>query len=239
MSFTNLITEAIDSVYDDIKANKTPTVCEMGNQRLKNNKSRAKIFNARGIHKHANTTKEYFEALGFGRYLAIDVNTEKDAVAMDLNLDCKQAYNFTEQFDLVTNNGTGEHVFNQYTVFKNIHDMTKVGGYMIHVLPFYRWVDHGFYSFHPNLFFCLAHQNDYEMHGVWIGTSDGAHIEKLGQKLSRDKGYRGKFGLDQWERDPMVVAIMKRKTDAEFEMPQQHLYAGDNISSDEIANRYK
>ena len=37
----------------------------------------------------------------------------------------------------------------------------------------------------------------------------------------------------------MVVAIMKRKTDAEFEMPQQHLYAGDNISSDEIANRYK
>ena len=152
MSFTNLITEAIDSVYNDIKAGKTPTVCELGNQRLKNNKSRSKIFNARGITQHANTTKEYFQALGFGKYLAIDVNTEKDAVAMDLNLDCKQAYNFTEQFDLVTNNGTGEHVFNQYTVFKNMHDMTKVGGYMIHVLPFYRWVDHGFYSFHPNLF---------------------------------------------------------------------------------------
>ena len=95
MSFTNLITEAIDSVYDDIKAGKTPTVCELGNQRLKNNKSRSKIFNARGITQHANTTKEYFQALGFGKYLAIDVNTEKDAVAMYLNLDCKQAYNFT------------------------------------------------------------------------------------------------------------------------------------------------
>ena len=35
MSFTNLITEAIDSVYDDIKAGKTPTVCELGNQRLR------------------------------------------------------------------------------------------------------------------------------------------------------------------------------------------------------------
>ena len=123
--------------------------------------------------------------------------------------------------------------------FKNMHDMTKVGGYMIHVLPFYRWVDHGFYSFHPNLFFCLGHQNMYEMHGVWIGTSDGHHIEKLGTKLSRDKGYRGKFKLDEWDRDPMVVAIMKKTDAAEFEMPQQHLYAGDNISSDEIANRYK
>ena len=77
------------------------------------------------------------------------------------------------------------------------------------------------------------------MHGVWIGTSDGHHIEKLGQKLSRDKGYRGKFKLDEWDRDPMVVAIMKKTDAAEFEMPQQHLYAGDNISSDEIANRYK
>ena len=32
---------------------------------------------------------------------------------------------------------------------------------------------------------------------------------------------------------------MKKTDAAEFEMPQQHLYAGDNISSDEIANRYK
>ena len=37
----------------------------------------------------------------------------------------------------------------------------------------------------------------------------------------------------------MVVAIMQKVNDNEFEMPQQHLYAGENITSDEIANRYK
>ena len=60
------------------------------------------------------------------------------------------------------------------------------------------------------------------MRGVWIGTSDGAHVEKLGTKLNRDKGYRGKFNLDSWERDPMVVAIMQKVDHKEFEMPQQH-----------------
>ena len=44
MSFTNLITTAIDSVVDDILNKPSPTVCELGNQRLKNNKSRSKLY---------------------------------------------------------------------------------------------------------------------------------------------------------------------------------------------------
>ena len=239
MSFTNLITTAIDSVADEILSQPNPSVCELGNQILKNNKSRARLFQRKNITTSCSTTKEFFLALGFKRYLAIDVNTEMDAVAMDLNMDIVSHYNFTEKFNLVTNNGTGEHVFNQLAVFKNTHDITKAGGFMIHVLPFYRWVDHGFYNFHPNLFFCLAHQNNYNMRGVWIGTSDGAHVEKLGTKLNRDKGYRGKYNLDSWERDPMVVAIMQKVDHKEFEMPQQHLYSGDNITSSEISERYK
>ena len=51
MSFTNLITTAIDSVVDDILNKPSPTVCELGNQRLKNNKSRSKLYQRLGIHK--------------------------------------------------------------------------------------------------------------------------------------------------------------------------------------------
>jgi len=239
MSFTNLVTTAIDTVLDEIRTRPEPTVCDLGNQRLKNNKSRATIFNRLNINASPTTTKEFYLACGFKKYLAIDVNEDMDAKAMDLNMDIVSHYEFNEKFDLVTNNGTGEHVFNQYAVFKNAHDITKLGGFMIHVLPFYRWVDHGFYNYHPNLFFCLANQNDYKMHGVWIGQSDGGRIEKLGTKLTRDKGYRNKYSLDTWERDPMVVAIMQKVKDQPFTMPQQFLYAGDNISSSEIAERYK
>ena len=125
MSFTNLITTAIDSVADEILSQPNPSVCELGNQRLKNNKSRAKLFQRKNITTSCSTTKEFFLALGFKRYLAIDVNTEMDAVAMDLNMDIVSHYNFTEKFNLVTNNGTGEHVFNQLAVFKNTPDFIE------------------------------------------------------------------------------------------------------------------
>ena len=33
-----------------------------------------------------------------------------------------------------------------------------------------------------------------------------------------------------WERDPMVCAIMKKKVDKPFEIPQQHLYSGEKYN---------
>ena len=241
MSFTNLITIAIDSILDEVTCNGkcTPTVVELGNQRLKNNKSRAKMYNKLQTISTPATTKEFYKDIGFRKYVAIDVNTEKDAIALDLNMDLDKHYGFKDKFDLVTNNGTGEHIFNQYMVFKNIHNLCQVKGFMIHVLPFYGWVDHGFYNFQPNLFPCLALQNNCKLHALWIGESNGGRIEKLDGKLSRDKGYRHEFALDSWERDPMIVAIMQKKENNEFSSPQQHLYNNDNISESEIQSRYK
>jgi len=242
MGYSNLITKAVGSVAKPLTQNKNPTVIELGNQTLKNIKARKQLYAELGINPQTpiTTTKEFYMSIGFSRYLAIDVNTERDAVAMDLNQDIVSTYGFTEQFDLVTNNGTGEHVFNQYTLFKNAHNLCRVGGYMIHVLPFYRWVDHGFYNYHPNLFPCLARQNNYELKELWIGSSDAEQLEKLNvNKLNRYKGYRDDFQLDKWESDPMVVAVMRKTTDNKFESPIQHLYGGDNISTGEISERYQ
>lgn len=242
MGYSNLITKAVATAVPDILKNSNPSVCDLGNQTLKNKKARNEVYSQLGISPptELTSTKDYYFSIGFKRYLAIDVNTERDAVAMDLNLDIGQAYNFTEQFDLVTNNGTGEHVFNQYMVFKNAHDLCRVGGYMVHVLPFYRWVDHGFFNYNPNLFPCLANQNGYELTELWIASSDAVYLEKLDVKnLSRNKGYRHSFKLDTWESDPMVAAVMRKTKDSKFETPIQFLYGGDNISTDEIGGRYK
>lgn len=242
MGYSNLITKAVGSVVNDLTGNQRPTVVELGNQKLKNTKARQQLYADLGISPQTPvaSTKEFYISLGFARYLAIDVNTERDAVAMDLNVDIVQNYGFTEQFDLVTNNGTSEHVFNQYTVFLNAHNLCRVGGFMIHVLPFYRWVDHGFYNYHPNLFPCLAKQNNYELKQLWIGSSDAEYLEKLNvNKLSRYKGYREDFKLDTWESDPMVVAVMRKTAADRFQSPIQHLYGGDNISTGEISQRYQ
>ena len=242
MGFSNLITKAVATVVPELLTQKKPTVVELGNQTLKNSKSRGEVYTALGIKspQELANTKDWYLSLGFSRYLAIDVNTERDAVAMDLNVDIPQTYGFREQFDLVTNNGTGEHVFNQYMVFKNAHDLCRVGGFMIHVLPFYRWVDHGFFNYNPNLFPCLANQNGYELRELWIASSDAHSLHKLDvNNLGRNKGYRGKLDLDSWESDPMVAAVFRKVKDAPFEIPIQHMYGGENISDDGIAGNYR
>lgn len=242
MGFSNLITKAVGSVATDCLARGAPTVCDLGNQTLKNSKARAEIYQQLNIEPKTAvaSTKDWYLSLGFSRYLAIDVNTERDAVAMDLNVDLSKHYGFTEQFDLVTNNGTGEHVFNQYMVFRNAHNLCRTGGFMIHVLPFYRWVDHGFFNYNPNLFPCLANQNGYELRELWIASSDTQYLHKLNvANMGRNKGYRSKLNLDTWESDPMVAAVLRKVSDRPFEIPIQHMYGGENISDNNIANQYR
>lgn len=242
MGFSNLITRAVGTVAADCLTAEHPSVCELGNQTLKNSKARAEIYQQLNMQPKiaVNSTKDWYLSLGFARYMAIDVNTERDAVAMDLNVDIGQHYGFREQFDLVTNNGTGEHVFNQYMVFKNAHNLCRTGGFMIHVLPFYRWVDHGFFNYNPNLFPCLANQNAYELRELWIASSDTQYLHKLNvANLGRNKGYRSKLNLDTWESDPMVAAVFRKIKDQPFEIPIQHLYGGENISDDNIASQYR
>ena len=172
MAFNNLMTKLVIS---------NASVIELGNQRFRTDKKlRSKTYDMLGIPPASPTTvKEFYESIGFKKYIAIDVNTDKDAIALDLNLDLRKDYNYKEQYDLVTNNGTGEHIFNQYTVFKNVHDLCKEGGVMIHNLPYTGYIDHGFYSFQPNLFIALAYANNYSIQEISVGTSDSDFIKVI------------------------------------------------------------
>jgi hypothetical protein len=116
---------------------------------------------------------------------------------MDLNRNLKVDYGFERTFDLVTNNGTGEHIFDQCSVFKNMHELTKQGGVMIHCLPCNNYINHGFFSFSPLLFMDLAAINNYDILKITVGSSKGyetgyvsrlmpAHYALAGTDLSLD-----------------------------------------------------
>jgi SAM-dependent methyltransferase len=121
-------------------------------------------------------TEDFYRALGFTDYLAIDVNTKYGSVVMDLNRDLAGELGFRRTFDLVTNLGTGEHVFDQRRVLENVHDLTAPGGVMVHVMPFVNWLNHGFYNFHPVLYTDLAAANDYRLHDLWLANGRGFAI---------------------------------------------------------------
>ena len=199
------------------------SVCELGNQTF-----RAKRQGA------FSDTADFYKSLGFTRYLAIDVNEKMGAVAMDLNASVQRDYGFTETFDLVTNNGTGEHLFNQAAVFKNCHDLCKPGGVMLHQLPFSGWWNHGFFCIQPILFVDLARANDYEMLFAGYASKKGdlADVPDFGGPLKEASQL-----LQEMGPNVNLYCAMRKRKDAPFRAPLQGKYVAD-VESAEIAAKY-
>lgn len=65
------------------------------------------------------------------------------------------------RYDLVTNFGTTEHVMDQVRAFRTIHDLTKVGGLIFHVIPIN--IEHGLLSYTTKFADLLVDANDYEV----------------------------------------------------------------------------
>jgi hypothetical protein len=99
-------------------------------------------------------------------YLALDIFEGRDVLCFDLNR-AFLSQDLRESFDLVLNFGTTEHVFNQFNAFEVIHDATKPGGEMLHILPVAGYTDHGYFDYHGRFFFDLGGYNDYEI--TYIG----------------------------------------------------------------------
>ena len=58
-----------------------------------------------------------------------------------------------KKFDTILDFGTSEHVFNIPQCLKNISDLCKIDGHIIHCLPANNNCGHGFWQFSPELFF--------------------------------------------------------------------------------------
>jgi SAM-dependent methyltransferase len=114
------------------------------------------------------TPEFLYKSLGFKQYQCIDLDGRNNALVFDLTENLRQKYGYTNRFDLVTNHGTSEHCFDQLQVFQNIHNLCKPGGIIIHVLPFYGYVNHGFYNYNPLFFEYLAAANQYQLIGMYL-----------------------------------------------------------------------
>ena len=201
------------------------SVCEFGNQR----------YDGGGQYR---SVREFYLDSGFNEYVALDVNTEKDAIIADLN----EPVELGRQFDLVTNNGTSEHLWNQHQVFKNAHDLCCTGGIMLHCLPCSPWLNHGFYNYNPVLFRDLAHANGYSIAlaglgnrwGAFIEMGEWAYVEKRPRELEENVARI----LAHKRGEVFVVFGLCKTQAAPFRMPMQGKYQRD-IESGEIKERYR
>lgn len=147
-------------------------------------------------------------------YTAVDLDGTAQAIKADLN----EPLALDGQYDLCINNGTSEHIFNQFQFFKTVHDRTRAGGSMIHWTPTFGWPNHGLYNVQPGFFFDLAHANGYEVLLVCLGTD--ANMYRLNG---------GNVGPDLLARHPdlnnaLSFALLRKTSDAAFRAPQQGCY---------------
>jgi hypothetical protein len=170
-----------------------------------------------------------YEGVGI-KYNCVDVDGRAGTIAMDLNLDVAPAEH-KGKYGLVTNHGTSEHLINQVNLFKVMHDFARTNGVLVHAVPFMGYVDHGFFSYHPNFFDALARYNSYEMIGMWIGLS--SHLPSY-IPWSVDV-------LECLSMSPkstlLIIAVMRKIYDREFCVPFQGLYE-DMMPADTLA-RYQ
>ena len=94
--------------------------------------------------------KQHFNLLSLN---ALDYSSFEDAdIIHDLNIPLE---NSNKQFNTIIDFGTSEHVFNVTECLKNISNLCKINGHIVHCLPANNNCGHGFWQFSPELFFSI------------------------------------------------------------------------------------
>ena len=132
---------------------------------------------------------------------------------VDLNVS-KLPLEHRNKYDLVTNMGTTEHIFNQARAFEAIHDATKIGGIMLHAVPCNGFFNHGLIKYEPKFFLYLAHSNRYEI--VEWSVVEGVRPDYM--PVNDDiPGSANWMGRDLSQS--LVRFILRKRFDAPFVQP--------------------
>jgi SAM-dependent methyltransferase len=102
---------------------------------------------------------DFYSIFGITKYDSLDPFDERSKYQYDLGAKVP----IFKKFDVITNFGTAEHVFNINNVFKTAYDLLPVGGVLLNVNPAHGDIDHGFYNLHPTLFRTLAAHSGFEI----------------------------------------------------------------------------
>lgn len=110
---------------------------------------------------------ELLKAFGCAEVQSLDVSDYEGAsIIADLNEPISSE--LVEQYSLVIESGTFEHVFNQRTAFENIFKMIKPGGHLLFVTPCSGFCGHGFFQLSPELLFSLCAANDFAVELAYV-----------------------------------------------------------------------
>jgi len=144
-------------------------------------------------------------AFGAGLVKSMDASDYEQA---DIIHDMNKPLGGGEQFSLVLDFGTLEHVFNVPVAFDNVAKLSARGAHILHVLPSNNFVGHGFYQFSPEFFYQLyAPERGYAGTRVFAAPASTPNLW-YEVRAPRDVGRR----VDITSRDQLHLLVLTQKT---------------------------
>jgi len=99
-----------------------------------------------------------FKNFNFESLISLDYSKFENAdIICDLNEPIEK---INKQFDTILDFGTSEHIFDISQCLKNISNLCKINGHIIHCLPANNNCGHGFWQFSPELFFNMYNKKN-------------------------------------------------------------------------------
>jgi hypothetical protein len=122
--------------------------------------------------------KRVYNKRGVKRHVSIDINGGSGSVCIDLDKQIPD--NLHGKFNVLTDYGTGEHVNNQYMLFKNKFLLCQKDAVMIHAVPLIGFCpDHGRYYYTEDIMKELADICNFELLDTRVYSNERVVTQKL------------------------------------------------------------
>ena len=166
---------------------------------------------------------DLFRALGATSVHSLDASDYEGATLVhDLNQPIPAIWR--DDYDVVYDGGTLEHVFNFPVALRNCMELVRPGGELFLHTPGNNWFGHGFYQFSPELFFrAFSAENGFQMTEM-IAYAVGPHDRWY--RVSDPQAIRSRVELISYSLICLLVQAKKTKSVEIFQkMPMQSDYS--------------
>ena len=177
------------------------------------------------------SAKYFYKTLGFKNYNCIDINDEFESINHDLNKPFTDTSMYNK-FDVVTDFGSCEHVFNIAECYKTVHNLTKPGGFIVIAQGTLK--GNGYFLFDKPFFDGMAAANNYKViYNSYIISTGTKTLEGSLHQFHIPQSYslyeKLNFALIE---NASIYVVFQKQEDASFKIPYEHEFMNEyyNIS---------
>ena len=168
------------------------------------------------------SSKPFYEMLGVEKYSCIDLGEGHGAIPLDLNMPLED-YSLYGQYDLVTDYGNNEHIFNTAEAYRTMHRLLKQQGLMVVIQVVYQ--GNGYYAYDLSFFEGIAAANNYKiLFSSYVLRATGS-INSFHVPLSREL-----LDMVDWTKMDHIgicYVMQKQSESSDFHYPYQGQFLAD------------